>query len=106
MNYVDHLKMFGVEAKEIPCVKDSGAPTENTVGAVGLLYMNTDNGDMYKCISVANGVYTWTLVGVKPEDIPSGLPEVTSGDAGKFLRVSSTGTWVAESIVNAEEVMF
>lgn len=34
------------------------------------------------------------------------LPTVTSEDAGKFLRVSSAGTWVAESIPNAEEASF
>ena len=35
-----------------------------------------------------------------------GLPTVTSEDAGKFLRVSSSGKWAAESIANAEGVSF
>ena len=34
------------------------------------------------------------------------LPPVTSSDAGKFLRVSSAGTWAAENIPNAEEANF
>ena len=63
MNYVESLNLFGVEAKEIPCIKGSGAPNDSTVGEVGLLYMNTDNGDMYKCTFVSNGVYTWGIVG-------------------------------------------
>ena len=35
-----------------------------------------------------------------------GLPTVTSEDAGKFLRVSSSGKWAAESISNAAGVSF
>lgn len=31
----------------------------------------------------------------------SELPAVTSADAGKFLRVSSSGSWVAETVANA-----
>ena len=30
-----------------------------------------------------------------------GLPAVTAADAGKFLRVSSSGSWVAETVANA-----
>ena len=30
-----------------------------------------------------------------------GLPAVTAADAGKFLRVSSSGSWVAEIVANA-----
>lgn len=34
------------------------------------------------------------------------LPTVTSTDSGKFLRVSSAGEWVAETIASAEGVSF
>lgn len=34
------------------------------------------------------------------------LPSVTTEDAGKFLRVNTSGNWVAESIPNAEEASF
>ena len=36
----------------------------------------------------------------------SNLPTISTDDAGKFLRVSSTGEWVAESIANASGVSF
>lgn len=79
MNYVDKLNLFGVEAKEIPCIKGSGAPTSETVGAVGLFYMDTDNGDVYKCIAADddNKTYEWKTLSqesapVEPaeDDIP------------------------------------
>lgn len=63
MNYVESLNLFGVEAKEIPCIKGSGVPTESTVGAVGLLYMDIDTGDMYKCTAENGGAYTWNMLG-------------------------------------------
>lgn len=59
MDFVSHTNMLGVEAKEIPCIPGKGAPTVATKGAVGCLYMNTDNGDMYKCTAVNNGSYVW-----------------------------------------------
>lgn len=67
MNYVKHLNLFGVEAKEIPALTASGAPTTATEGAVGLLYMDNLTGDLYKCTAVAGGVYTWVKVGEKGE---------------------------------------
>ena len=67
MNYVKHLSFCGVEAKEIPCIQGEGAPTNATEGAVGCLYMNTLNGDVYKCTAVNDGVYTWGIFGVQGE---------------------------------------
>ena len=37
---------------------------------------------------------------------PTNLPTVTASDTGKFLRVSDTGEWVAETIPNASGVSF
>lgn len=65
MNYVKSLNLFGVEAKEIPCITGSGAPTTSTQGAVGCFYMDTssDTKDVYKCTAVSNGTYTWEKFG-------------------------------------------
>lgn len=35
-----------------------------------------------------------------------GLPEVTTADAGKFLRVNTEGKWAVGALLNAEEVAF
>ncbi len=59
MNYVEHLNLFGIEAKEIPCITGSGVPTTATVAAVGMFYMDTSSGDVYKCTAVSGNVYTW-----------------------------------------------
>ena len=59
MNYVKSFDFFGVNAKEIPCITGTGAPTTSTAGAVGCFYMDTANGDVYKCTAVSGGVYTW-----------------------------------------------
>lgn len=42
-----------------PCITGAGAPTTTTEGAVGCFYMDTTNGDVYKCIKVEGDVYTW-----------------------------------------------
>ena len=38
------------------------------------------------------------LAGIDP------LPEVTSADEGKFMRVNSNGEWVAEALPDAEDL--
>lgn len=62
MNFVENFDFFGVAAKEIPCIKGTGAPTTATEGAVGCFYMNTTTGDLYKCTAVTNSGFTWKEV--------------------------------------------
>ena len=76
MNYVKHLNIYGVEAKEIPCINGEGEPTESTEGAVGCLYMDVNTGCIYKCISVDNFTYTWVSAEGNVGDIESALDEI------------------------------
>lgn len=62
MDYVESFNLFGTDVSQIPCIRKSGAPTNETKAAVGCLYMNTDNGALYKCVAATDGVYTWRLV--------------------------------------------
>lgn len=59
MGFVEKFNFFGTEAKQIPCICGEGMPTTETEGAVGCLYMDTLTGETYKCVAVADSVYTW-----------------------------------------------
>lgn len=48
-------------------IKGSGPPTTSTEGDVGYLYIDTNDGEMYKCVAVVDGVYTWENI-VEPVD--------------------------------------
>ena len=59
--YIDSMNLFGCHVKQIPCIVGEGSPTTDTYGAIGCLYMDTSSskGDMYKCININDGKYTW-----------------------------------------------
>ena len=61
----------------------SGAPKETTVGAVGVLYMDTDDGSLYKCTGAADGRYTWE---------PMGTGNGTGQDGGYYTPVVTQPT--------------
>lgn len=72
MNYVKSFDLFGVPAKQIPSITESGAPTTETEGAVGCLYMDTDTGNLYKCTAVVDGEYTWVEAGNGSSSVSGG----------------------------------
>lgn len=98
--FVEHLDALGVPVKEIPCIRSNGAPTTATEGEVGVLYMDTTTGKMYKCTAVTDGGYTWMPVG------GGGAPSdwnAAEGEPGHILNrpfykgmvelVNGTGVW-------------
>ena len=59
MEYVESFDLFGTKVRPVPCIRGSGAPTSATEGAVGLFYMDIDNGEVYKCVAAIGNSYTW-----------------------------------------------
>ena len=88
MDFVESINIFGVNVKDIPCIRGKGAPTHTTVGAVGALYMDRDTGDMYKCVSDSNGAYTWRPVASGSGSSSSDGSSITSAyinDSGELI---------------------
>lgn len=54
------------------------------------------------------GTYTLNITGKDNIETATwtGLPAVTGGDIGKFMRVSGDGVWAAETVPNAETTNF
>ncbi len=49
MNFVDTLDIMGTAVRLIPCITGSGAPTAETDGDVGVLYLDKTGGTIYAC---------------------------------------------------------
>lgn len=61
-NFINSINVGGLETKLIACLTKSGAPSSTTEGDVGVLLMDTDTGDLYKCTGASSGVYTWVKI--------------------------------------------
>lgn len=86
----------------IPNLVGEGAPSEDTEGAVGSQYMNTNNGDIYVCTAVENKVYTW--VNISASTINSISPVMASAK-GSFVRADDAANLPihALALTNYEE---
>ena len=67
-NYVKGFDLFGVKARQIPCLTGKGEPIESIALKIGLLYINEDNGDMYKCVNGNGEDLVWALVNNESND--------------------------------------
>lgn len=109
MNFVEGMDMFGVAAKEIPCITGSGAPSATTAGAVGSLYMDTNTGDVYKCTANAAGVFTWEKIGAAGaagadgKDGVSPVAKVTQTDGGAVISITDKNGTTTATIVNGKD---
>ena len=64
-------RSFDYSSKQlIPCVVMDGPPTEKTDGAIGVLCIDKETGNLYKCVSAnyCDRVFTWKTVGDVSDD--------------------------------------
>lgn len=69
-------------------IRKAGAPTASTVGAIGTLYEDTTNGELYICTTVSGSTYTWKKVGFQYT-------------AGEGLNLSASNEFSVDSTVVA-----
>ena len=88
--------MFGVKARQIPCLTGKGEPSNELALKIGLLYINEDNGDMYKCVRREESL-VWVLV--NNENTNSGKNvelDTTLTQSGKAADAKATGDALAK----------
>lgn len=64
-------RSFDYSSKQlIPCVVMDGPPTEKTEGAIGVLCIDKESGNLYKCVSAnyCDRVFAWKIVGEVSDD--------------------------------------
>ena len=69
----------------------------STAGSTKKFKITVDDSGAPTITNESDSTNTWK---------PTNLPTVTASDTGKFLRVSDTGEWVAETILSASGVSF
>ena len=91
-------------AKEIPCLTGKGAPTERTKGAPGVLYMDIDTGDLFKCRGGSNRRYRWEVVGGSGAAPVKGKDYYTEDDKAEMVAMvlDALGENVISGYVDAE----
>lgn len=60
--YYTQLNINGVDYPLAVNITGAGAPTTSTAAEVGMFYMDTTTGDVYKCTAVSGSAYTWKLL--------------------------------------------
>ncbi len=61
--FYSNMNINGSEFQLAVNITGKGEPTTSTEANVGMLYMDTESGALYKCTAAADGVYTWVPVG-------------------------------------------
>ena len=92
MNYVKQFDILGVDSRQTSCIELHGAPNAATEGAVGVLGIDVTSPtrEVYKCVAVNGGVYTWMPI--------TTIPVVKDGEDG-FSFISAVESRSGLSVV-------
>lgn len=101
MEYVKHFDILGVETSLIPCIELHGAPNSATVGVVGLLGLDVDNGEVYVCTAVNGAVYTWKPIKDGKDGVCVRKSEINA--KGELVLTLSDGTTLNAGVVKGRD---
>ena len=62
INQVEYFNILGTKVRQNSCMTGSGAPSSTLEALVGMLYMDTDSGEIYKCTSSNYNGSTWATI--------------------------------------------
>ena len=91
MKFYDSLRINGIDYPIAVNISGNGAPTPGTEAEVGMLYMDTDTGDLYKCTAVG----VWNKIGVGSDEVNEAIEAYGTlrGLPHRNGYIRSAGTW-------------
>lgn len=84
----------------------SGAPAAATPGSLGILYMDTDTGDLYKCTGGEDGAWEWKELSEGGSDykLPVGGAQLGGVKNGGNVVINEDGTMTAPGSGSSQNV--
>ena len=103
MNYVKYFDILGVNTAQIPCVELQGVPNTATEGVVGLLGINvlSDEHELYKCVEVKGGIYTWMPIKNGKDGVS--IIKTELNDSCELVITFSDGTQTNLGVIKGEK---
>ena len=105
MDFVKSFDLLGKEAKQIACIEIDGAPTTSTIGAVGVLGMDTKTGDLYTCTAVSSGAYTWVKL-ISSDEVDAKIAKAQLGggevDLSEYAKKTDLEDYATQTYVQEE----
>ena len=92
MKYVKQFDILGIATAQISCIELQGVPNAATEGAVGLLGIDVNTHELYKCVKAEGSVYTWEQVAKGKDGVCIVKAEINS--LGELVLTLSDGNTI------------